>query len=106
VWCRSALGADVLERQSEGFRLAEHLDTLLLDNTSPSYLGGAFSVLEQSEVFDRFERHLASGERMWWDDTSPEWIAGVGETGTLFYTRLVGGLDQIPAWPNAARSTP
>jgi ubiquinone/menaquinone biosynthesis C-methylase UbiE len=97
VWCRSALGAGVLERQSEGFRLAEHLDTLLLDNTSPSYLGGVFSVLEQPEVFDRFERHLASGERMWWDDTSPEWIAGVGETGTPFYTRLVpGGLDQIP----------
>ena len=34
---------------------------------------------------------------MWWSDTSPEWIAEVGRTGTPFYTRLVpGGLDQVP----------
>ncbi len=97
VWCRSALGAGVLERRGEGFRLADHLDTLLLDTTSPAYVGGVFSVLEQPEVFDRFERHLASGKRMWWDETSPEWIAGVAGTGTPFYTRLVpGGLDQVP----------
>jgi ubiquinone/menaquinone biosynthesis C-methylase UbiE len=97
VWCRAALGAGVLEREGDGFRLASHVDTLLLDVTSPAYLGGVFSVLEQPEVFDRFERHLASGERMWWDDTSPEWIAEVAGTGTPFYTRLVpGGLDRVP----------
>lgn len=34
---------------------------------------------------------------MWWDDTSPEWIAAVAGTGTPFYVRLVpGGLAQVP----------
>src|SRR3546814_3514166 len=34
---------------------------------------------------------------MWWEDTSPEWIAQVAGTGGPFYTRLIpGGLDQVP----------
>lgn len=48
-------------------------------------------------MFGRFEQHLATGERMWWEHTSPEWIAAVAGTGTPFYTRLVpGGLAQVP----------
>jgi len=97
VWCRSALAAGVAERAGSGFRLAPHLDTLLLDRTSPAYAGGVFTVLEQDETFARFEASLASGERMWWHDTSPEWIAGVAGTGTPFYLRLVpGGLSAAP----------
>ncbi|MBW3602100.1 MAG: methyltransferase domain-containing protein [Actinobacteria bacterium] len=97
VWCRSALAAGVCERDGEAYRLAPHMATLLLDTTSPGYVGGVFAVLEQHEVFDRFEQVLASGERLWWDETSPEWIAGVAGTGTPFYTRLVpGGLAQVP----------
>jgi hypothetical protein len=80
VWFRAALAAGVLVRVGDGFRLAPHVDVLLLDTASPAYVGGVFSVLEQPEVFDRFERNLASGERMWWDDTSPKWIAGVAGT--------------------------
>ncbi|CAN5447233.1 hypothetical protein BH23ACT9_BH23ACT9_24600 [soil metagenome] len=101
VWCRSAIAAGVCDRD-EGpgghrYRLSPHMDTLLLDTASPAYVGGVFTVLDQPEVFDRFERELASGERMWWDDCSPEWIAGVAGTGTPFYTRLVpGGLSQVP----------
>ena len=97
VWCRSALAAGVLDRSGDGYQLAAHMDTLLLDTGSPAYVGGVFGVCEAPEMFDRFEANLATGERMWWDDTSPEWITGVAGTGTPFYTRLVpGGLAQVP----------
>ncbi len=97
VWCRSALAAGIVDRAGDAFRLAAHMGTLLLDKGSPTYVGGVFLVCEAPEMFGRFEQNLASGERMWWDDTSPEWIAGVAGTGTPFYTRLVpGGLEQVP----------
>ena len=97
VWCRAALGAGVCEREDERYRLAPHMATLLLDEGSPAYLGGVFLVFEQDEMFDRFERVLPTGERLWWDDTRPEWIAGVAGTGAPFYTRLIpDGLAQVP----------
>lgn len=97
VWCRSALAAGVCQREGDGYRLAPHMDTLLLDTTSPAYVGGVFTLFEQPELFGRFEDVLASGERMWWEDTSPEWIAQVAGTGGPFYTRLIPtGLDQVP----------
>ncbi|MDP8931539.1 MAG: methyltransferase domain-containing protein, partial [Actinomycetota bacterium] len=97
VWCRSALGAGVLARDDGDYRLAPHVDTLLLDQDSPAYIGGVFPVFEQRELFDRFEEVLPTGERMWWDQTSPEWIAGVSQTGTPFYTRMIpDGLAQVP----------
>lgn len=97
VWCRSALAAGVCERTDDRYRLAPHMDTLLLDTTSPAYVGGVFAVMTQPEMFDRFEQVLPTGERMWWDDTSHEWIASVAGTGTPFYLRLVpGGLAQVP----------
>jgi SAM-dependent methyltransferase len=105
VWCRSALAAGVLDRDGDGFRLAPHLATLLLDTTSPAYVGGVFTLFEQPEVFDRFAANLATGQRMWWDDTSPEWITQVSGTGTPFYTRLVpGGLAQVPGLPERLES--
>ncbi|HWD45406.1 MAG TPA: class I SAM-dependent methyltransferase [Actinomycetota bacterium] len=97
VWCRAALAAGVCERDGDRFALAPHVATLLLDRSSPAYAGGVFNVLEQPEMFGRFEVNLASGERLWWDECSPDWIAGVAGTGTPFYTRLVpGGLGQVP----------
>ncbi len=97
VWCRSALGAGVCQRDGDRYRLAPHMDTLLLDRTSPAYIGGVFLVFEQHELFDRFEQVFGSGERLWWDETSPEWIAGVAGTGAPFYTRLIpGGLAEVP----------
>ncbi len=97
VWLRSALAAGVLTRAGDGHQLAPHMAALLLDRDSPAYVGALFQVLEQHELFGRFEEVLASGERLWWDDTSPEWIAGVAGSGRPFYTRLVpGGLSQVP----------
>jgi SAM-dependent methyltransferase len=97
VWCRAAFSAGACDRDGDRYRLAPHMATLLLDPTSPAYAGGVFTVMEQPEMFGRFEATLASGQRMWWDDTSPAWIANVAATGTPFYTRLVpGGLAQVP----------
>lgn len=97
VWCRSAVAAGVLDRTDAGFRLADHLATLLLDDQSPAYVGGVFRVMEADEMFGRFEENFASGSRMWWNDTSAAWITAVAGTGTPFYTRLVpGGLAQVP----------
>jgi SAM-dependent methyltransferase len=97
VWLRSALAAGVCERRGAGYRLAPHMATLLLDTSSPTYVGGVFVVMSQHEMFGRFSDVLATGERMWWADTSPEWISAVATTGTPFYTRLVpGGLARVP----------
>ena len=97
VWCRSALAAGLLARAGARYRLAPHMDTLLLDTTSPAYVGALFLLFEQPELFDRFEQVLPTGERLWWDACSHEWIAGVTGTGTPFNTRLVpGGLEQVP----------
>ena len=96
VWCRSAVAAGVCDRQGDTYRLAPHLDTMLLDTASPAYVGGVFTVLEQREMFGRFEEELATGERLWWDNCSAEWIAGVAGTGIPFYTRLIpGGLAHV-----------
>jgi len=96
VWCRAAFAAGALERVDAGYRMAPHMDTLLLDDSSPAYAGGLFPLVRQPEMFGRFDESLHSGERLWWDDTSANWIAGVAATGRPFYTRLVpGGLDRI-----------
>lgn len=97
VWCRAGVATGLLERDGDRVRLAPHMGTLLLDTTSPAYVGALFQVFEQDELFDRFERVLPTGERLWWDDCSQEWIAGVAGTGTPFNIRLVpGGLSEVP----------
>lgn len=106
VWCRAACASGLCDRADAGdtgaalaghYQLAPHLATLLLDTTHPGYVGGVFTVLEQPEVFDRFEACLDTGQRLWWEGCSPDWIAGVAGTGTPFYTRLIpAGLGRIP----------
>ena len=62
VWCRSALAQEILQRAGDGaYRLAPHMDTLLLDGESPAYVGGTIAVLVQPEVFDRFSEALPTG---------------------------------------------
>ena len=103
VWCRAAVSVGLCDSDSpatdpvEAIRLAPHVGALLLDEDHPAYVGGVFEVLEQPEVFGRFEQSLADGARMWWSDCRPEWIEGVAGTGRPFYTRLIpGGLQRIP----------
>lgn len=98
VWCRSAYGAEVLDVDHNGaYRLSPQMQTLLLDDGSPFYTGGVFTVLSQPEVFEQFHKNFASGERIWWDKCSQEFIKGVGNTGKAFNNRLIpGGLDRVP----------
>jgi len=98
VWCRSAFAGETLDRAGDDrYTLASHMATLLLDPSSPAQLGAAFAIFEQRELFDRFGETLASGERTWWDQTSPEFISAVMGTGRGFNVRLIpGGLEQIP----------
>lgn len=98
VWCRAAHASEVVEwdEASSRYVLAPHLDTLLLDHTSPAYIGAVFGVLTEPEVFDRFAANFLSGERTWWDQVSPEFIENVAGTGGAFNNRLIpGALGEI-----------
>ena len=98
VWCRSAYAAEVLDLgDGETYRLAPHMETLLLNQDFPGYIGGLPAVFTQPEMFDGLAQNLDSGQRIWWDQTSPGWIQGVSVTGRAFYNRLVpGGLARVP----------
>ena len=107
VWARAALGAGVVERRADGYALAAHMDTLLLDEQSPGFVGGVFRALASPEVFDHFADRLLDGDRVWWSDLSPAWIEGVAATGRPFYTRLVpDGLARVPGLPGALDGEP
>ncbi len=101
VWCRSAFAAETLERadiaDGDRYVLAPHMESLLLDPTSPAQLGAAFVIFEQPELFDRFTETLPSGERSWWDKTGPDFISAVSGTGRGFNVRLIpGGFNLVP----------
>ena len=97
VWCRAALAAGVLEREGDRYRLAAHMDELLLDEASPAHAGAMLRILEQPEMFDGFEERLHTGQRTWWDEAGADFIDNVRDTGRPFYRRLVpGGLHQVP----------
>jgi len=124
VWCRAAYAAKLVEaegaEESEGydpaardfesggaqrFRLAPHIGTLLLDTNHPAYIGGMPKVLTQPEIFDVFAEKLPSGDRIWWNDCSPEFIDGVSGTGVPFYTRMVpGGFEEVPGLSEVLKS--
>jgi SAM-dependent methyltransferase len=97
VWCRAAIAAGVLERDGARLGLAEHLDDLLLTGDHPAHVGAVVRIFEHPEIFDQFGERLATGERTWWDQCSPSFIAGVSATGLPFYVRLIpGGLSHVP----------
>ncbi|HLV58150.1 MAG TPA: class I SAM-dependent methyltransferase [Natronosporangium sp.] len=97
TWCRAAFGAGICDRSGGAYRLAPHMATLLLDLSAPAYAGGVFEAMEQPEMFTRFEQHLATGQRLWWDGCGPRFIRAVSRVGRPFYRRLVpGGLEQVP----------
>lgn len=98
VWCRSAYAAEVLDLcENQTYILAPHMETLLLNQDFPGNVGGLPAVFTQPEMFDIMAQNLTSGDRIWWDKTSPGWIQGVSATGRAFYNRLIpGGLSQVP----------
>lgn len=97
VWLRSAHAAGTIELDEGGYVLTPAMEVALLAEDHPAHTGALFGVLGQPELFDVFGERLHSGERLWWDDCSPEFIAAVSATGRPFYNRLVpGGLAQVP----------
>jgi SAM-dependent methyltransferase len=97
VWCRAAMAVGLLQRNGARLRLGDHLDDLLLTGDHPAHVGAVVRIFEHPEIFDRFGERLATGERTWWDQCSPDFIAGVSATGLPFYVRLIpGGLDRVP----------
>ncbi len=97
VWCQAAYGAEILDADGDKFKLAPHMDKLLLDKDFPGYVGGMPSIMVQPEMFDTFAKNLPSGKRSWWNECSPEWIQAVSLTARPFYSRLVpGGFDKVP----------
>ncbi len=87
VWAKAAYAARLVEQNdSAQYVLAPHMDKLLLDTAFPVCVGGVIGVFSQPEMFDNFSENLPSGKRIWWNDASPEFIAGVSGTGLPFYT--------------------
>ena len=81
VWCRAAYASEVLELSgSETYRLAPHMDKLLLGEDFPGFAGGLPAIMVQPEIFDYFAERLPSGERIWWDQCSPAFIQMVSQT--------------------------
>jgi predicted O-methyltransferase YrrM len=98
VWCRAAFAAEIIEREGEAYRLAPHLDTILLDEESPAFAAGTLLVTSSPE-FTEFVKNLPTGDGLWWDKTSEDFIKAVALAGRPFYTRLLkGGLSKVPGF--------
>lgn len=99
VILRSAYAAEVLDLDRERYRLAEHMQTLLLDPEAPGYLaGGVKTLVALRETYLDLREFTRTGEREWWGDFDPEWIDAVGENGQTYYRRILNGVvPQLPA---------
>lgn len=63
VWCRGAFAFGLLDwDEQKGYRLAAHLDVLLLDPTDPQFMGGRIQFFTALyEDFRAFPTYLSSG---------------------------------------------
>jgi ubiquinone/menaquinone biosynthesis C-methylase UbiE len=63
VWCRGAYAFEVLDwDERTGYRLAPHIETLLLDDADPQFVGGRMQFIAAlHEDFRAFPEHLRTG---------------------------------------------
>jgi SAM-dependent methyltransferase len=63
VWCRGAYAFELLDwDDGTGYRVAPHVDTLLLDETDPQFMGGRIQFLTALyEDYRAFPEHLRTG---------------------------------------------
>lgn len=75
VWCRAAFAFELLEwDEQHGYRLAPHLDTLLLDPSTHRFLGGRFQFTAALyQDFRALPEFLASGEH-WPRSAHDPWL--------------------------------
>ena len=99
VILRAAYAAEVLDRDDDRYRLAQHMATLLLDADAPGYLGGAVrTFVALRETYLDLRTLASTGRREWWSDFDPEWIDAVAENGQTYYRRLLNlVIPQLPA---------
>ena len=84
VWTRSAFAHGFLNRTAgDGFELAPYIGALLLDPTSPSYLGGTFRMESATdEDYRRFPTLMATG-RIWpRSEHDPEMLQALADATT------------------------
>lgn len=98
VVLRAAYAGEILDQNGGHYRLAEHMDTLLLDPDAPAYAAGAVQTLVAlRETFLDLRQLARTGERKWWGDFDPEWIDAVGENGQTYYRRMLRAV--VPKLP-------
>ena len=98
VILRAAYAAEILEATDGAYRLAEHMDVLLLDPDAPGYVAGAVKTfVALRETYVDLRTLARTGGRQWWNDFDPEWIEAVGENGQTYYRRMLNQV--VPALP-------
>lgn len=103
VILRAAYAAEILDLDDDGYRLAEHMVTLLLDTDAPGYLGGAIrTFVALRETYLDLRTFARTGRREWWADFDPEWIDAVAENGQTYYRRILDVV--VPKLPGVAAS--
>ena len=82
VWCRGAYAFDMLEwDEASGYRLAPHMESLLLDPNDPHYLGGRIQLyVAFYEDFRAFPEHLETGEEFPRSEHDPWLIESIKNT--------------------------
>jgi len=99
VLVRAAYAGEILEQNDGRYRLAEHMETLLLDADAPGYAAGAVQTfVALRETFLDLRQLGRTGERAWWGDFDAEWIDAVGENGQTYYRRMLNAVvPKLPA---------
>jgi SAM-dependent methyltransferase len=100
---RSSFAGELLERDADRYRLAEHMGTLLLNADAPAYLGGAVrTFVALRETYLDLREFARNGKTEWWGDFDPEWIDAVGENGQTYYRRMLNLV--VPKLPAVAET--
>ncbi len=75
VWCRAAYAFEYLEWDAlSGYRMAPHMEALLLDPADPRYIGGRFQFFAALyQDFHAFPTYLQSGE-IWPRSAHDPWL--------------------------------
>jgi predicted O-methyltransferase YrrM len=91
VWARSAFAHGFLDRTADdGFALAAHMGALLLDPTSPTYLGGTFCMESATdEDYRRFPALMATGQTWPRGEHDPEMLQALADGTTPDSVMLV-----------------
>ena len=99
VWCRAAYAFELLDwDETSGYRLAPHMNSLLLDAADPRFLGGRIQFAAALyEDFRAFPEYLRSGE-VWPRSAHDPWLLEALKNMTKPDSRVIteAVLPQLP----------